>query len=126
MPSWTWLDEESEALTEEVMEARRSALDMICQRINAIETQREQTGWARQAAMENPGEYDGPDYDTPEEAEQANETWRMLQRIDRETEDATLAALHRELNALGARMMRPYEHWNEDEAYMQYMERDRY
>lgn len=29
------------------------------------------------------------------------------------------------LQALGARMMRPYEHWNEDERYMEYMERER-
>lgn len=26
------------------------------------------------------------------------------------------------LGKLGARMMRPYEHWNEDEKYMEYME----
>ena len=26
------------------------------------------------------------------------------------------------LSQLGARMMRPYEHWNEDEKYMEYME----
>lgn len=26
------------------------------------------------------------------------------------------------LGELGARMMRPYEHWNEDERYMEYME----
>jgi len=26
------------------------------------------------------------------------------------------------LSDLGARMMRPYEHWNEDERYMEYME----
>lgn len=26
------------------------------------------------------------------------------------------------LSELGARMMRPYEHWNEDERYMEYME----
>lgn len=29
------------------------------------------------------------------------------------------------LEKYGARMMRPYEHWNEDERYMQYMESDR-
>ena len=28
------------------------------------------------------------------------------------------------LDKLVARMMRPYEHWNEDERYMEYMERD--
>lgn len=32
--------------------------------------------------------------------------------------DAVEALLHN----LGARMMRPYEHWNEDEKYMEYME----
>lgn len=30
------------------------------------------------------------------------------------------------LHEQGARMMRPYEHWNEDERYMQYMECDRF
>lgn len=29
------------------------------------------------------------------------------------------------LAAIGARMMRPYEHWNEDERYMEWSERDR-
>jgi hypothetical protein len=29
------------------------------------------------------------------------------------------------LGELGARMMRPYEHWNEDERYMEWSERDR-
>lgn len=29
------------------------------------------------------------------------------------------------LARIGARMMRPYEHWNEDEQYVEYMERER-
>lgn len=29
------------------------------------------------------------------------------------------------LERYGARMMRPYEHWNEDEQYMEWMERER-
>lgn len=32
------------------------------------------------------------------------------------------AAVEELLEELGARMMRPYEHWNEEEAYMEYME----
>lgn len=34
--------------------------------------------------------------------------------------------IEEELESLGVRIMRPYEHWNEDERYMQYMESDRY
>lgn len=30
--------------------------------------------------------------------------------------------IEEQMAALGARMMRPYEHWNEDERYMEYME----
>lgn len=33
--------------------------------------------------------------------------------------------LEDKLAAVGARMMRPYEHWNEDERLMEYLERDR-
>ena len=35
-------------------------------------------------------------------------------------------ALEQVLHQLGARMMRPYEHWNEDERLMQYLEEDRW
>jgi len=35
-------------------------------------------------------------------------------------------ALEQVLRQLGARMMRPYEHWNEDERRMQYLEEDRW
>jgi hypothetical protein len=39
-------------------------------------------------------------------------------RIDHER----LSVIEELLGELGARMMRPYEHWNEDEKYMEYME----
>jgi hypothetical protein len=39
-------------------------------------------------------------------------------RIDHERLDV----IEELLGELGARMMRPYEHWNEDEKYMEYME----
>jgi hypothetical protein len=32
------------------------------------------------------------------------------------------AAIEEMLGELGARMMRPYEHWNEDERMMEYLE----
>lgn len=41
------------------------------------------------------------------------------------SEDLEIEVVEGMLEKLGARMMRPYEHWNEDERYMEYMERDR-
>jgi hypothetical protein len=40
--------------------------------------------------------------------------------------DLEIELLHGKLQLLGARMMRPYEHWGEAERYMKYMESDRY
>jgi len=36
-----------------------------------------------------------------------------------------LSVIQEMLGELGARMMRPYEHWNEEEQYREYAERDR-
>jgi hypothetical protein len=47
-------------------------------------------------------------------------------QLTREAErDLEIELCEDKLQAIGARMMRPYEHWNEDERYMEYMERDR-
>lgn len=42
-----------------------------------------------------------------------------------ELEQAQIDLIETKLSELGARMMRPYEHWNEDERLVAYMERDR-
>lgn len=39
-----------------------------------------------------------------------------------EEDNVKLGVIEELLGDLGARMMRPYEHWNEDERYMEYME----
>ncbi len=39
--------------------------------------------------------------------------------------DAEIEIVEAMLAQLGARMMRPYEHWNEDERLMEYLERER-
>jgi hypothetical protein len=56
-------------------------------------------------------------------------TWNEDLEISDEEMDKRsplLDSLAEQWSALHARMMRPYEHWNEDEGYMQYAERDRY
>ena len=58
---------------------------------------------------------DGFDRSPEREAEIRLESERL------QIESVEAALLHH-----GARMMRPYEHWNEDEAYMQYQEEGRF
>ncbi len=47
------------------------------------------------------------------------------QRAIEAERDLELELVEDKLAAISARIMRPYEHWNEDEAYMQYAERER-
>lgn len=50
--------------------------------------------------------------------------WEKQHRKEREPYEER-EAIEEMMGELGARMMRPYEHWNEEEAYMQYMENRR-
>lgn len=52
-------------------------------------------------------------------------SWEKEQDTRSEQKHLQLRGIEAALEALGARMMRPYEHHNEDERYMEYMERDR-
>ncbi len=54
---------------------------------------------------------------------------REAERRLREAEEdrrLELEIVEEKLHRIGARMMRPYEHWNEDEAYVQHMEEGRF
>jgi hypothetical protein len=48
--------------------------------------------------------------------------FKRAERERRAEKDIEIEWVEAQLEALGARMMRPYEHWNEDEQYVQYME----
>jgi len=50
-----------------------------------------------------------------------DEYFAIQAKVDREPY-VKLEVIEGLLSALGARMARPYEHWNEDEKYMEYME----
>lgn len=101
----------------------------------------EQDVWARQRDYEDGG-YDGPEYprrswfppgpegDAEYQAEEAQVDAEIAFFDDQRKAKDEMQRLQMEfceaqLFELGARMMRPYEHWNEDERYMEYMERDR-
>jgi hypothetical protein len=59
---------------------------------------------------------DGNGYD------KSGERARAAFNADRALE---IELLEDKLHAMGARMMRPYEHWNEEERLMEYLERER-
>jgi hypothetical protein len=61
-----------------------------------------------------------------EEASQAkedakNQYWDRL-NLEENKDSMRMEVIEELLSELGARMMRPYEHWNEEERYMEYME----
>ena len=61
---------------------------------------------------------DGDYYNCPQEV-----AYRARRAAAQAERDLEIELIEDKLAALGARMMRPYEHWNEDERYMEYMER---
>ena len=45
--------------------------------------------------------------------------------VEKATVEVEIEWIEEQLRLLGCRMMRPYEHWNEDEKLMEYSERER-
>ena len=122
---WTWRDEVD--ISEEEMEMRRPLLDSLARQWSDLHEQEERARFIRQSRWED-GDYDEPDYDFDSEEEAAAERYRVeaLTKLRNAQHDAQVQAISDAIHEQGARLMRPYEHWNEDEAYMQYMECDRF
>jgi len=114
---WTYIDDDK-LPSEEDQEKQRPFLDSLAQQWSALTEAEEQRGFIRQADFEDGDGYE-PETDEEVEAIKANEL------IRRRLHDAQVSAIEQLLFEKGARMMRPYEHWNEDEERMQYLERDR-
>jgi hypothetical protein len=117
--SWTWLDDAT--VSEEEMEIRTPALNDLAARWSELHNAQEQRGFIRQAQLET-GEFDEPDFESDEEM-RAHE---LRLQTNRQLEQAAIDAIEQKMHDLGARVMRPYEHWNEDEQLVAYLERDRY
>jgi len=126
--SWTWREDAGIAGTDEEiaseMERRRPLIDLVARQLSDLRREREQEGFLRQSYIEEHGHAPGEDYDadTPPEEIAAQAARLDLERRRRENDERFLED---ELNRLGARMMRRYEHWNEDEKLIEYLERDR-
>jgi hypothetical protein len=114
---WTWINENKVPGDEEI-EKVRAVCDAIALRWSNFADRIERAGFDRQAREEN-GD-DGPDFEDEEERAVHEEN----KRLDRLFEEDQLLTIEKELARFGARMMRPYEHWNEDEQLMEWLERD--
>lgn len=153
--SWTWLgdafaDMEDLAAGDEridaEMERRTPAIEALVARWNEIAIGREEKSFRRMSEDDDPGydpgpsayelayeEYDGQEeLDSPEWRKAAHvharavaQAAELKEQTMRELEQEEVAAIESKLADLGVRIMRPYEHWNEDERYVEYMERDR-
>jgi hypothetical protein len=120
---WTWLEGDDFNLAfkgvkhlelEEEMELREPRIKSIATRIYEVLKAREEARFYEDARRDGGFESDDCDDDSD-----------LRRAVHRAKEDAELRVLEAALAALGARMMRPYEHHNEDERLMEYMERDR-
>jgi hypothetical protein len=121
--SWTYIDNNSPEVDDETQDANTARLDALAREWSQIQTEIENEGFRRQARYE--------DGDCGPECEEdcypghlCHDCKAQAKRIsDRDaTRQAKLEVIEGLLARDGARMMRPYEHWNEDERYMEYME----
>ena len=125
---WTWLEGDAFDLAfkgvkhlelEDEMELREPRVQSITTRIYEVLKAREAARFYEDARRD--GGFESEDCDDEETRADAD----LRRAVHRAKEDAELRVLEAALAALGARMMRPYEHHNEDERLMEYMERDR-
>ena len=124
---WNWLNDESDERTEEQRELIKPTLDALAAEWSAIQTEIEYEGFRRQARYED-GD-DGPECDDegcwPKQPCAECKAAAKAERAREAVREVRLEVIEGMLEKYGARMMRPYEHWNEDERWMEYQERDR-
>lgn len=141
--TWTWLNEDSEP-TEGMREATSAECAALMARWNKLEAQREMRSLhecneyeddedaelfavtAQEIADEQGlSDRDARDFVDRYVEEQLNErdAARAAEATRLVQQQALIVSM---LNTLGARLARPYEHWNEEEKMMQYLEEDRW
>lgn len=116
---WTPIESDDKWQDENYYDEVKDQCDLLAKEWSRIATEMEDVDF-RNRFDEEEGYVD---YDFEDEAEQKYH--QAVRRLARKLKQAQLDTIEAELDTLGARLMRPYEHWNEDEAYMEYQERDR-
>jgi hypothetical protein len=122
--SWTWIEEDNERPEEEI-DRLTPRLNALAEEWSAITQEIENESFRRQADLEDGYDYE-PDCDSEDctRRHPCAECREVLQAVQqgREAKEVKLEIIEEMLARLGARMMRPYEHWNEEERYMEYQE----
>jgi len=113
--SWTLIDE-----SKEVSEQDQLVCDTLAREWSELQSQAEAESFRRQAERE-----DGDDPADHFETDAELHDWERREAARIRVRDVKISTIESALEMLGARMMRPYEHWNEDERLMEYMERER-
>ena len=118
--SWTLSD-----VSVEPSDQDRTYLDALMEEWSAIQTEIENEQFRRQADRED-GYNDGPDCDNEDCSRRhpCEDCKAMLshESLRNQRRQVKLDVIESLLESHGARVMRPYEHWNEDERYMEYQE----
>jgi len=135
MSGWTWLDgvfkdfdqDTDEDFIAMEKDKREKLIAPIVARINVMQKEQDNENLMHGMRYGYPDDQEcyEPEYDSEEEAELARIMNKSRDDAKQAAFDAEMNSLLDSLNELGARMMRPYEHWNEDEKLMEYLERDR-
>lgn len=112
---FAWINEDEEHSEED--HARAQAL---ANHWSQLHHEAEQRHFARLSDMEEGRDYE-PEFDSEEDEAEFRQQQKLLE-AERQLE---IELIEDKLAAIGARMMRPYEHWNEDERLMEWLERDR-
>lgn len=119
---WTPTESDPRWNDEDYYDSIKPTLDGLAQLWSALHHEDEQEGFREQSNYENTLR----DYDYDPEDEYTFKAYEAMKHTKNELRRVQLEHIESELETHGARMMRPYEHHNEDEAYYAYMERDRY
>lgn len=133
---WRWLEDAAfdeafknfvdDEAREKEMDRREKLIVPISARLDEIYQSIEQEGFIRQARHEDGDYEDDPLEDLEDdEREAAVASMELQKQVRAAQQQAEIDTLEEQLAAYGARRARPYEHWNEEEGLMAYLERDR-
>jgi hypothetical protein len=111
---WKWLDEDKP------QEQHTAAIEIIVEKILRLKKEAEEESFDDRRKDAFDDALAGCDTDEEAAAMVKQEQTRIRRRSEK------IDQLENALAELGARMARPYEHWNEEEQYREYMEVGRF
>jgi|GEM_PF-6425307 len=130
MRDFTWVSDSADH--SDCDTARATALAAKWNKVQAAENSRLNRYQNHLADDDSAYDYEDCECDACLDAEESGCKDCECRKADTDRELAALAEyeldielIEEKLTLIGARMMRPYEHWNEDEQFMAYQERDR-